>query len=126
MHLTLLPTELQILRLPPHSPIDPAWLAAPFFSLTRTDEELSLVLPASCTVEGAKMEPGWRALKVAGPLDFSLVGILAQLSQVLADAGVSLFALSTFDTDYLLVKAERLEDAIDALQQAGHQIDRRR
>jgi hypothetical protein len=69
-----------------------------------------------------KREDGWRCLKVAGPLDFSLVGILADLSGTLAAEGVSIFALSTFDTDYLLVKAPDLPRAIQALQRAGHTV----
>jgi hypothetical protein len=67
-------------------------------------------------------EGPWRALKVAGPLAFAWVGILAALSTCLAESGVSLFALSTFDTDYLLVKAQDLSKALSALEQAGHRV----
>jgi hypothetical protein len=75
-------------------------------------------LPSECLAA----ERGWRALEVAGPLDFSLVGILAALTSSLAAANISLFAISTFDTDYLLVKADTLESAIMALENAGHSI----
>jgi hypothetical protein len=69
---------------------------------------------------GVRCEPGWRALAVEGPLDFGLTGILASIATPLAEAGISLFAISTFDTDYVLVKAERLDDAMEALRRAGH------
>jgi hypothetical protein len=72
--------------------------------------------------EGAQTEPGWRVIKVIGPLDFALVGILAELAGLLAEAGISIFALSTFDTDYILVKEARLAAAQAALTRAGHQV----
>ena len=70
-----------------------------------------------------KIEDGWRAFKIAGPLEFSLVGVLAEASGILADAKVSIFAISTFDTDYLLVKAGNLDDAISALEGGGHSVE---
>ena len=70
-----------------------------------------------------KAEDGWRTLKIAGPLDFSLVGVLAEASGILAAAKVSIFAVSTFDTDYLLVKAGRLDDARAALERGGHSVE---
>jgi hypothetical protein len=69
-----------------------------------------------------RCEPGWRALAVKGPLDFGLTGILASIAAPLAEAGISIFAISTFDTDYVLVKAERLDDAVEALRRAGHRF----
>lgn len=69
-----------------------------------------------------KCERDWRALKIEGQLDFALTGILASIATPLADAGISIFALSTFDTDYVLVKTEKLQQAINVLQSAGHQI----
>lgn len=71
---------------------------------------------------GAQVENDWRLLRVAGTLDFALVGILAKLSHVLAEANVSIFALSTYDTDYLLVKSDQLAVALKALTQAGYSI----
>ena len=73
--------------------------------------------------EGIHAERGWCALKVQGPLDFALVGVLAALATVLADAGVSIFAISTFDTDYILVKEEKLSASLQALRQAGHIVN---
>lgn len=92
-------------------------------SLTRTGEELSLVCEEARAPEAGRCERGWRALKVAGPLEFSQVGVLASLAAPLAEAGVSLFALSTYDTDYLLVKADALEQAVAALTNAGHYVE---
>lgn len=91
-----------------------------FYSLTMTCDETSLLLPESAILpDNVTKEPGWSGLKVAGKLDFSLVGILAKLSGILADEGISIFAVSTFDTDYLFVKTLRLADAIVALRKNG-------
>ena len=97
-----------------------------FLFLARTDREWSLVceeerIPAGCLA----VEPGWRALRVAETLDFSLTGVLAGLASCLADAGVPLFALSTYDTDYLLVKGNDLERAAAALTAAGYRMEDR-
>jgi hypothetical protein len=101
----------------------PAWVTnGAFFSITRTADELSVVCPQEAVPEGVKCERGWRCLRVAGTMPFSLVGVLASLTVPLAEAGISLFAISTFDTDYLLVKAEDLESAVDVLRRQGHAI----
>ncbi len=86
-----------------------------FVSATRTNDELSLVYPAECSFEVQKQEPDWVGFMVAGPLEFSETGILSRLSGALADAGVSLFAISTFDTDYLFIKMDQKEMALAAL-----------
>jgi len=91
--------------------------------LSRTDEEISLVCTSRLTPQNCiASEPGWRMLRVEGPLDFSLTGILAGLAKTLADAGVPIFAVSTYNTDYLLIKSEHLLIALQALTAAGHQI----
>jgi len=101
----------------------PRWATAgEFFSITGTAEELSVVCPQEAVPEGVKGERGWRCLRVAGTIPFSVVGVLASLTAPLAEAGISVFAISTFDTDYLLVKAEDLERAIDILRWRGHTI----
>src|SRR5215831_18043992 len=82
-----------------------------FWSATRTPDEWSVVCEETSAPAGCRREMGWRMLRVAGPLDFALVGILASIARPLADAGVSLFAISTFDTDYVLVKEENLARA---------------
>ena len=87
-----------------------------FYALVRTKDELSLVCQEGVTFEDGKSDSGWRALKVLGPLDFSLTGILNAIAQPLAEASISIFALSTYDTDYVLVKEESLLHAIMVLK----------
>lgn len=84
-------------------------------SITRTADELSIVCAEELAPAGAKIQPGWRAFKVMGPLDFSLTGIIATLTAPLAEAKVSVFTMATYDTDYLLVQEKGLEVAIAAL-----------
>ncbi|NTW03002.1 MAG: ACT domain-containing protein [Oscillochloris sp.] len=125
MHVLLLPETYAICRMPPDME-PPTWgSGAGIWSLTRTADELSLV----CTERGlpddtgvAVVSRGWRALRVAGTLDFSLVGVLSALAAPLAAAGVSIFAVSTYDTDYLLVGVDDLDTAITTLQAAGHTL----
>jgi hypothetical protein len=99
-----------------------AAVPASFFSVTRTPDELSIVCVESQAPDDAKSERGWRVLQVIGPLEFSLTGILAAIAAPLAAAGVSIFAISTFDTDYVLVKEENLAKALDALRAADHRV----
>ena len=119
----VLPDRLAICRLAADSAV-PAWAwRGALVSVTRTAEELSLVCDEAALPEGVSpVERGWRALRVAGTLDFALVGILARLSVPLAEAGISIFAISTFDTDYLLVRATDLAAAIEALRASGHDV----
>jgi hypothetical protein len=101
----------------------PDWASAgSFFSATRTADELSVVCPEGVVPEGTRCERGWRCLRVAGTLDFSLVGVLASLTAPLAEAGVGVFAVSTFDTDYLLVRGADLGRSAEALRAAGHSV----
>lgn len=103
----------------------PEWaFKGDLFSVTRTSDELSIVCAERNVPEGVKSEPGWACLKVHGPFEFSLSGVLNSLTQPLANAGVGIFAISTYNTDYLMVKKENLEEAIQALTQAGHNIGR--
>lgn len=120
--LALLPQTLAVCRLGPDAPLLPWATGGDLWSVTRTPEELSLVCAASAVPEGVACEPGWRALKVAGPLDFALVGILLAVAAPLAAAGVSIFAVSTYDTDYVLVRGAQLERAVAALRAAGHTV----
>ncbi len=120
--LTALPGEYAIAQLPPDAPV-PTWaLAGGFFSLTRTEGELSVVLEADRVPAGVRAERGWALLQLRGPFDFALTGVLSSVLAPLAQAGVGIFALSTFDTDYLLVKAAQLPDAVTALRGAGHTV----
>ncbi|MBV6430955.1 MAG: hypothetical protein IANPNBLG_01077 [Bryobacteraceae bacterium] len=122
MTLTVLPEPLAICRMEPGDPL-PAWAAGPFLSVTRTAGELSIVCSQSAAPPSVTRDPDWRALRVAGPLDLSLIGVLLSIAQPLADAGISLFAVSTFDTDYILVKETSLPQAIAALTAGGHTVD---
>lgn len=122
MNLTVLPDSLAICRLEADAPV-PDWLPqVGLQSLTRTPDELSIVCAEASVPDGITCVRGWRALQVEGPLDFSLIGVLASLASVMADAGVSVFALSTYDTDYVLVRLEQLADARQALIAAGHSV----
>ena len=118
--LSLLSETFAICRLEPEADIPPWALAGNFFSITRTEEELSLVCPQEVVPDGVQCEKGWRCIMVLGPLDFSLTGILPSLTAPLAEAGITVFAISTFDTDYLLVKADNLQRAVLKLEEAGH------
>lgn len=121
--LTMVPGRLAICRLAAGEPIPAQAVLGNFFSVTRTVEELSIVCHEALAPAGSQVEGGWRALKVAGPLDFALTGILAGLSGALAGAGISLFAISTYDTDYVLVRATDLDGAIAALKAAGFGVE---
>jgi hypothetical protein len=94
------------------------------WSLTRTEAELSLVCAAQLAPQDAVVENGWSALVVDGPLDFGLTGILASIAGPLADAQISIFALSTYDTDYVLVKTDQADAAVRTLEAAGHTVRR--
>ncbi len=110
-----------ICRLERNAPI-PEWaLTGGFSSITRTVEELSVVCPQNRVPPGVQKQDGWKAVQVEGPLDFSLIGVLASLTVPLAKEGISIFAISTYDTDYLLVKEKELERAIQALQGEGYE-----
>ena len=133
-------TRLAVLRLPSSHPI-PSWILAAasasasdknhFLSITQTRDELSLVCPESIVPPQADnnnngnsndliMEKGWISFKVQGPLDFAWTGILAGLATPLAEQGVSIFAISTFDTDYILVKQEMMDKTAQVFTELGH------
>ena len=91
-------------------------------ALVRTPQEVTIVCAERFVHPGVRAEPGWRALHVEGSLEFDQVGVLASLVEPLAQAGVSVFAISTFSTDYLLVKQSQLDQALAALEKVGHSI----
>jgi len=118
--LSVLDVTFAVSRLDKGSPV-PGWaLTGDIFSVTRTPDELSVVCPQGSVPAGVLCEGGWKCIKVNGPLDLSLTGILASLAVPLAKAGVPIFAISTYDTDYILVKAADLEKAAVAIRDAGH------
>ena len=121
--LSVLPETLAIAQLDGGATI-PSWATAGgFFSVTRTHEELSIVCEMQRVPNGVAVDQGWRALKVHGPFALSEIGVLATLSGALAADRVSIFAIATFDTDYLLVSGGQLDAAIEALRRAGHTIE---
>jgi len=123
--LELLPDTLAICRLDAGAPV-PSWAAQPssFLTVSRTADELSITTLQSTVPAEVLCERDYRALRVRGPLPLDLVGILAAIADPLAAAGMSIFAISTYDTDYVLVKARELERALEVLRRAGHQITR--
>lgn len=121
MNLTTHQELYAICRLSPDAPF-PQWAKGKFVSLSRTQDELSVVCEQAHVRSDVHHEGDWCVLQVEGPMDLSIVGVLASLTQPLAQAGINLFAVSTFDTDYLLVKREKYDAAKDALEQAGHKV----
>ncbi len=112
-----------VTRLDPGTPVPAELFTAPgLVSVTGSPDELSVLCPSGHAPAGGRAETGWRLLTVRGPLEFSLTGIMASLAGSLAAAGVSLFALSTFDTDHVLVHDADLERAVRALREAGHEV----
>lgn len=123
--LELLPDTLAVCRLEPTAPV-PAWAqqSRGFLTVSRTAEELSITAVQQVVPADVACVRDYRALRVRGPLPLDLIGILAAIADPLADAGLSIFAISTYDTDYVLVKARDLETALGVLKQAGHQVER--
>ena len=120
MKLKKLPWDLTVCRL---SSAETVNLSADFFFIGKTDEEISLVCPtASVPADTAAREDGWRGFRIEGVLDFSLTGILAKLSGILAENGIGIFAVSTYNTDYILVKAENSDRSLSVLESAGYEI----
>ena len=121
--LDALPDRYAVTRLLPAMGVPPLPLGGALLSLTVTPEEISIVCAEGAAPEGGETAAGWRALRVAGELDFALIGILARLTDALARARVSVFALSTYTTDYLLVREEQFEQAVAALRATGHAVN---
>jgi len=111
-------------QLPCSSAVPDAVYQKEFFSITQTDQELSIVCDSRIAIDSKKREDGFACLQVVGTLDFDLVGILAGITSCLSSAGVSIFSLSTYNTDYILLKANKIELATKALETAGYQIQR--
>lgn len=119
--LHLLDEGFAVARLDPDAP-DPEWARGEFVSVTRTPDELSVACAEAAVPDNVRAERGFRCLRVAGPIDFSATGVLESLLKPLADAAISIFAVSTFDTDYLFVPGADLDQALDTLRAAGHMV----
>ncbi|MCH8813888.1 MAG: ACT domain-containing protein [Chloroflexi bacterium] len=122
LRFAVLPERLAIARLEPDSDL-PEWAASTVFcAVTRTSEELSVVCPESEVPTDVECDRGWRALKIEGPLELDEVGIVRSLAVPLAEVGVSIFVISTYETDYVLVREVQLETALSALAEHGHTV----
>jgi len=123
MKLELLLNHFCVVQLDANSAI-PSWLKSQsdFWSITKTKDELSIVCLEKEIPDNLKCEKGWRILKVNGPLDFGMTGVLSSLLSPLAESKISVFTISTFDTDYILIKSNVLPAAIKVLQQNNHSI----
>ncbi len=117
-----MPDSYAIVRLHPGAELPPWIDRGPFRSVTRTEHEVSVVCRDHDVPDGENAVPGWRVLEALGPLDFSLTGVVASLVVPLAEANLSVFTISTFESDYLLVRARDLGRAIAALEAAGHAV----
>ena len=121
--LTVVEETFNIHRLASDSSLPESISKCDFYSLSKTADELSLVCPEYFAVKSEKHSPDWKCLKVAGPLDFKLTGIIAGITDVLAKERISVFVISTFDTDYILIKKQNLTNAVSELERAGYQIN---
>jgi len=120
MELQRLPYKLTVCKVPHISDID---MAADFYFIGKTDEELSLVCRTSDTPSNTvERDDGWRGFRIQGVLDFSLIGILSRLTGILAEHKIGIFAISTYNTDYILVKEESFDRALEVLKSEGYTI----
>jgi uncharacterized protein len=118
----ILPKRMVVCQLPAGTRV-PEWaLGGGFFCVAGTEDEVSVVCEERQVVEGVRAEKGWVGLRLEGPFPFTMTGVLTSFLQPLAEAGIPVFAVSTFDTDYVLIKREHLERAVKALGEAGHEI----
>ncbi|MBT1449473.1 ACT domain-containing protein [Glaciecola sp. XM2] len=120
--LQVLADTFAIHSLEPENSIPQAVLTCDVYFIGKTHDELSLVVPQSLDIEAPESDRDWRVLEVLGPLNLSMVGIMAEIGGVLAKAKISIFVVSTFETDYFMVKQEKLQGAISALIKAGYKI----
>ena len=118
----LLKEKLGVCRLEKGESI-PQWAQnSEFYSISKTEDELSIVCDQKSIPSDVKCENDWRVLKIEGPLDFSLIGILSSISTILAEKAISIFAVSTYDTDYILVKDNEIDNAILALENERYEV----
>jgi len=115
--LQLLGYDLSIAKLQDPDDLDTIITTSKFLSLTKSDDELSIVTDSKSNVEYIYINKGWKAIKIVGSLDFSLVGVLKQIIDPLSKNGLSIFAISTFETDYILIKNEQLDHAFEVLSE---------
>ncbi len=122
MKLKILDNKLKVVKLKVSENVPEIVFRQEFYSITKTDEEFSIVVDENVDIVNGIVEYDWRAIKIVGTLDFSLIGILSEISAILAKARISIFAISTYNTDYILLKADNLDKAIQALKQSNYEI----
>ena len=120
--LKVLDNEFSIYRFQPDAPVPPYVIESSFYCVSKTEEELTIVCDSSIELDGGVKNADWSCFKILGPIDLSVIGVLAGVSAVLASAQISIFALSTYDTDYILVKSAHLERAKTVLGEAGYDV----
>ena len=114
--------DFSVCKVPELSEVD---FTDEFCFVGKTDEELSLVCSTKCVPETAtERDDGWKAFRIRGPLDFSMIGVLSKIAGILADAGIGIFAVSTYNTDYILTKKDKFELTLSLLESAGYDVIR--
>jgi hypothetical protein len=123
LQLIILKNTFAIYRFNPNVKV-PEWISdSAFFSVTKSPDELSVVCEQNeNNTSAAAVSCDWRALKIAGPLDLTLVGIIAEISRILKESNISIFSISTYETDYVLIKSRDLNKSVDSLKANGHEI----
>lgn len=122
MELKILNNKLKVIKLKPNETVPEIVYKQEFYSITKTDEELSIVVDEDVNILSNVVEYNWKAIKIVGTLDFSLIGILSKISTILAQAEISIYAISTYNTDYILVKDDKLEKTTKVLEQNGYKF----
>ncbi len=123
MDLKVLEDKYKVIKLKPNENIPIEVLSKEeIYSITKTDEELSIVVKNDVNIKSDIIEDDWRIIKIVGTLDFSLIGILSKISTILANAKISIFALSTYNTDYILVKGDKIKQAIKVLEENNYKF----
>lgn len=122
MKLKILDNKLKVVKLSPNETVPEIVYRQDFYSITKTDEELSIVIDKDVNISSDIVENNWKAIKIVGTLDFALIGILSRISTILAQAKISIFAISTYNTDYILVKSDKLENAVEILKQNEYEF----
>lgn len=122
MQLKILAKKLKVIKLKESETVPEIVYKQDFYSITKTDEELSIVVDENVDISSDIVEEDWRAIKIVGTLDFALIGILSRISTILAQAKISIFAISTYNTDYILVKDDKIKQAIKVLEENNYKF----
>lgn len=122
MKLKILDNKLKVVKLSPNEAVPETVYKQDFYSITKTDEELSIVVDEDVNISSDIVENNWKAIKIVGTLDFALIGILSRISTILAQAKISIFAISTYNTDYILVKSDKLENTVEILEKNEYEF----